>query len=238
MRHRDLAMKALGLLVIALPAVAEPRMVFIPEGGADSILMVGAETGETVRRIEGIEAVHGLSGAPGVPFLVAGSYAETLREDIAAMAQPEGVSADDHAAHHKSAAQPLGPKDAGLSIVTILDASNGDILRRIEVPGAVHHTAVSHDGRFAVATHPAGEGISVIDLSGFSVTGHVATGAMPNYATFGTDPALVYVSNTGTGTLFVSSRAEAKVWMIDAATLEERGVIPVEGEGHQMVALP
>ncbi|MCW3782877.1 YncE family protein [Defluviimonas salinarum] len=346
-------MKALGLLVIALPAVAEPRMVFIPEGSADSILLVGAETGETVRRIEGIEAVHGLSGAPGVPYLVAGSYAETPRDGIAAMAQPEGVSADDHAAHHKPAAKPLGPKDAGLSIVTILDASNGDILRRIEAPGAVHHTAVSPGGRFAVATHPAGDGISVIDLSTISVTGYVVTGAMPNYAVFGADPALVYISNTGngtisevdltrgivrrnmivegapehlaidvgagrlyiadadagrvvelaladgttlrtfdiggeihgiglsddgatlfvagrgagkltavdlalgetreaalapepyhltvipgTGTLFVSSRAEPKVWMIDAATLEERGVIPVEGEGHQMIALP
>ncbi len=353
MRHLNHVMPALGLLFIALPAVAETRMVFIPEGSANSILMVGADAGETVRRIEGIEAVHGLSGAPGAPYLVAGSYAETPRDDIAGMEQPEGVSSDDHAAHHEPAAKPLGPKDAGLSIVTILDVSNGDILRRIEVPGAVHHTAVSPDGRFAVATHPAGEGISVIDLSGFSVTGYVATGAMPNYAMFGTDPALVYVSNTGngtisevdltrgivrrnmivegapehlaidvgagrlyvadtdagrvvelaltdgttqrtfaiggeihgiglsddgttlfvagrgagkltavdlasgetretalapepyhltvipgTGTLFVSSRAEPKVWIIDATTLAERGVIPVEGEGHQMVALP
>ena len=344
---------ALGLVLLGLPAAAESGRVFIPEGSANSVLIVRAGTGEAVRRIDGVEAVHGLSGAPGAPYLVAGSYTEAPRDEIAAMAQPKGVSADDHAAHHTPAVKPLGPKDAGISIVTILDAKTGDILRRIEVPGAVHHTAISPDGKFAVATHPAGDGISVIDLATFSVTGYVTTGAMPNYAVFGADPNLVYVSNTGngtisevdlsraivrrnliagegpehmaaaaatdrlyvadadagrvlelslsdgetlrsldiggeihgiglsddgtmlfvagrgegklvavdlssgdrhetalapepyhltvipgSGTLFVSSRAEPKVWMIDASTLGERGTISVEGEGHQMVALP
>lgn len=343
----------LGLILLGLPAAAESGRVFIPEGSANSILVVRADTGETVRRVDGVEAVHGLSGAPDVPYLVAGSYTEAPREEIAVMTQPEGVSADEHAAHHAPAAKSMGPAGAGISIVTILDAATGDILRRIEAPGAVHHTAVSPDGKFAVATHPAGDGISVIDLSTFSVTAYVATGATPNYAAFGSDPALVYVSNTGngtisevdlargivrrnliagqapehiaiatetgrlyaadadagrvvelslsdgetlrsldigggihgiglsddrkmlfvagrgegklvavdlasgetqatalapepyhltvipgSGTLFVSSRAEPKVWIIDAATLEERGVIPIEGDGHQMVALP
>lgn len=343
----------LGLILLGLPAAAESGRVYIPEGSANSILVVRADTGKTLRRIDGVEAVHGLSGAPGVPYLVAGSYSEAPREEIAAMAQPKGVSADEHAAHHAPAAKSTGPSDAGISIVTILDAATGDVLRRVEVPGAVHHTAVSPDGKFAVATHPAGDGISMIDLTTFGVTAYVATGATPNYAVFGSDPNLVYVSNTGngtisevdlargivrrnliageapehmaivaeigrlyaadadagkvlevslsdgemlrsfdiggeihglslsddgttmfvagrgedklvavdlasgdthetalapepyhltvipgTGTLFVSSRAEPKVWIIDAATLEQRGVIPIEGEGHQMVALP
>lgn len=340
-----------GLLIAALPVAAGP--VFIPEGSAGSILMVEAGTGETLRRIEGLEAVHGLAGAPGVPWLVAGSFAETARAEAADVQPPAGVSADEHAAHHAPAAKPMGPADAGVSLLTILDAASGDILRRIEVPGAVHHTAVSPDGRFAVATHPGGDGISVIDLVSFTLAAYVTTGPTPNYAAFGTDPGVVYVSNTGNGTvsevdlsrgivrrnliveggpehlviapeagrlyaadaeagsvaevaigdgsvkrrfaiggeihgidlaedgtalfvagrgdgkiarvdlasgemrtaplapqpyhltvipggttLFVSSREDPIVWTVDAATLDALGAISVEGEGHQMVALP
>lgn len=191
----------IGLLFATGAFAAEPGTVFIPEGSANSVLVVRADTGETVRRIDGLEAVHGLAGAPGVPYLVAGSYAETAREDATDVERPEGVAADEHAAHHAPAAKPLGPADAGTSIVTILDAANGEILRRIEVPGAVHHTAVSPDGRFAVATHPGGDGISVIDLATLTLAVYVATGPTPNYAAFGADPGVVYVSNTGNGTV-------------------------------------
>ncbi|MDZ4094392.1 MAG: YncE family protein [Paracoccaceae bacterium] len=350
--HRFLT-PTLAFFLLALPAAAAPKAVFIAEGSADSILMVRADTGKTLRRIKGVEAAHGLSGAPGAPYLVAGSYTETPAENIVAAAKPEGVSADEHAAHHKPAVKGIGPADAGTSIVTVLDAQNGDIVRRIEVPGAVHHTAMSPDGRFAVATHPAGDGISVIDLNSFTATAYVTTGILPNYAVFAADPTVVYISNTGngtisevdltrgivrrnmivdgapehltinadadrlyvadsdggrvselaladgailrtfdiggeihgialsedgtslmvsgtaedkiaavdlasgemrvaelspqpyhltviprTGTLFVSSRQDPTVWIIDAATLEKRGMITVQGEGHQMVALP
>ncbi|WP_240504198.1 YncE family protein [Thioclava sp. JM3] len=343
----------LATLFVSAPALAAPPTVFIPEGSANSVLMVQAETGKVLRRINDVEAVHGLAGAPGVSYLVAGSYSEIPREDVASLEKPSTVSADDHAAHHAPKAVPMGPPDAGISLLSILEAKNGDILRRIEVPGAVHHTAVSPDGRFAVATHPTGDGISVIDLASFGMTAFVPTGSMPNYAAFGTDPNLVYVSNTGNGTisevdlsrgivrrnliagdtpehmavspetdrlyvadagagqvlelslsngdklrnfdiggeihglglsndgatlfvagreegklasvslatgevhtaplapepyhltvipdsdvLYVSSRAEPKVWIVDAATLRARGTVSVEGEGHQMVALP
>lgn len=342
-----------ALLLSTAIAAAEP-VVFVPEGSANTVLMVNAETGETVQTITGLEAVHGLSGAPGVPFLVAGSYAETDRAAIVELTQPEGVSEDEHAAHHSTAEdEPIGPSDAGISIVSILDATSGEIMRRIEVPGAVHHTAVSPDGRYAVATHPTGDGISVIDLTSFTLTAYIPTGSMPNYAAFGSDPDVVYVSNTGNGTisevdlgrgivrrnmvvgtgpehividpatavlyaadadagdvielsltdgtilrsfavggelhaidlsddratlfvagrgedkiaaitladgeiryadlspqpyhltnipgigtLFVSSRAEPTIWIIDQATMTARGEFQIEGEGHQMVALP
>ncbi len=188
--------------VLALTgSMAFAQTVFVPEGSANSILMVNAVTGAMINRIEGLEAVHGLAGAPGVPVLVAGSYAEIDREDIADTASPEGVSADEHAGHHAATAKPMGPAGAGLSLLSILDAETGEILRRIEVPGAVHHTAVSPDGRFAVATHPSGDGISVIDLETFTMTAWIPTGSMPNYAVFGADSGTVYVSNAGNGTV-------------------------------------
>ncbi len=192
---------AAALLLTSAMAVAQP-IVFVPEGSANTVLMVDATTGETIKQISGLEAVHGLSGAPGVPYLVAGSYAETDRAAIAELTQPEGVSQDEHVAHHtKPDEKSIGPSDAGISVLSVLDAATGEIVRRIEVPGAVHHTAVSPDGRFAVATHPSGDGISVIDLTTFTLTAFVPTGSMPNYAAFGSDPGVVYVSNAGNGTI-------------------------------------
>lgn len=193
---------AIAALMISTAMSSAQPLVFVPEGSANTVLMINADTGETIKSITGLEAVHGLSGAPGVPYLVAGSYAETDRAAIAEMAQPEGVSTDEHAAHHaKPAAKPIGPADAGISILSVLDAASGEIVRRIEVPGAVHHTAVSPDGRFAVATHPSGDGISIVDLTTFTLIAFVPTGSMPNYAAFGSDPNIVYVSNTGNGTI-------------------------------------
>lgn len=198
---RTFATTTAALLMTTAMTVAQP-IVFVPEGSANTVRMVDAATGETIRRITGLEAVHGLSGAPGVPFLVAGSYAETDRAAIEELSQPEGVTEDEHAAHHaKAEDKPIGPSDAGISILSVLDAATGEIVRRIEVPGAVHHTAVSPDGRFAVATHPSGDGISVVDLTTFKLTAFVPTGSMPNYAAFGSDPNLVYVSNAGNGTI-------------------------------------
>lgn len=332
---------------------AEPKLVFIPEGSAESVRVVDANTGDTLDRIDGLEAVHGLSGSSGSPYLVAGSYSETDRKDVAAMDQPEGVGADEHAAHHAKPTDAVGPADAGLSILSVIDAEKFEILRRIEVPGAVHHTAVAPDGLFAVATHPAGDGISVIDLTSFELVDWVATGPLPNYVAFGGGSDTVYVTNTGNGTIsevdlnrgivlrnmvagnapehlviatntdrayvadadagqvvelslseghalrvfdiggethgidlsedgqrllvagkendvlaavdletgqmvksalspapyhlttipgtgavFVSSREEPKIWIVDAMTLTPRSEIMISGEGHQMVALP
>jgi hypothetical protein len=129
-----------ALLITTAMVVAQP-VVFVPEGSANTILMVNPETGETINKITGLEAVHGLSGAPGVPYLVAGSYAETDRAAITELTQPEGVTEDDHVAHHSTSEDELiGPTDAGISILSVLDAATGEIIRRIEVPGAVHHT--------------------------------------------------------------------------------------------------
>lgn len=341
------------VLLAGLTGAAQAVTVFIPEGSGNQILKVDAATGQVIGRIEGLEAVHGLAGAPGVPYLIAGSYAETAADDATSVAKPEGVTEDEHAAHHAKPAVGAMPKDAGRSILTVLDSASGSVVRRIEVPGAVHHTAVSSDGRIAAATHPAGDGISLIDLKTLSFRAFIPTGSMPNYAIFGHDGGTIYVSNTGNGTvsevdvvkgfvkrnilagegpehivlsrdgsmlyavdadagkvneidlstgatlrsfeiggelhgmdlsedgatlfvsgkgenkivavdlasgsmrtaplgpapyhlttvtgtgkIYVSSRDEPKVWIVDPVTLKAMAEIPVEGEGHQMVVLP
>lgn len=198
-------------LSLSTPLAALAGTVFIPEGGANDVLIVDSETGQARGRIEGLEAVHGLAGAPGVKYLVAGSFTEIDREDAGQMAKPKNVSASDHAAHHAKKEKSAMPEDMGLSLVSIIDAATGEIVRRIEVPGAVHHTAVSPDGRWAVATHPAGDGISVIDLETLSFKGFIPTGPMPNYAVFAPAGDKVFVTNAGNGTLSEVDVAEGFV---------------------------
>ena len=199
-RKSNVSLIAFVAALSASMVFAEPVRVFIPEGSADAIRIVDGVSGAVLARVTGTEAVHGLAGAPTSPYLVAGSYAETDVENIEA-ARPQAVSVDEHAAHHAKPTKKLGPNNAGISLLSVIEASSGEIIRRVEVPGAVHHTAVSPDGRFAVATHPSEDGISVVDLSSFEVVAWVTTGPMPNYAVFGNDPTLVYVSNAGNGTI-------------------------------------
>lgn len=189
------------VLLAGLTGAAQAVTVFIPEGSGDQILMVDGVTGQVIGRIEGLEAVHGLAGAAGVPYLIAGSYAEITADEAAAIPNPEGVSEDEHAAHHATPAAGAMPANAGRSILTVLDAASGSVMRRIEVPGAVHHTAISSDGRYAAATHPAGDGISLIDLETLSFSAFIPTGSTPNYAIFSRDGGTIYVSNTGNGTI-------------------------------------
>ena len=113
-------------------------IVFIPEGSTDTVRMVKAETGKTIKRITGLEAVHGLSGSPSVPYFVAGSYAESDRASIA--------------------------------------LSTGNVTTALLSPEPYHLTTIP-----------------------------------------------------GTGTFYVSSRSESKVWIVDEATLTPVGDFPIEG---------
>ena len=190
-----------ALTVLLTSASAMAATVYIADGSADQIIVVDADTGRIERNITGLEAIHGLSGAPGVRYLAAGSYSEVAATEVLKLAKPEGVSDDEHAAHHAKPEVGAMPKDAAISILSILDAKSGEILRRIEVPGAVHHTAVSPDGRYVAATHPSGDGISIIDLEKLVFKAFLPTGLAPNYVVFSRDSGSVFVTNSGNGTI-------------------------------------
>ena len=183
------------------------QTIYIPEGSANSVLVVDGANGSTIRRIDGLEAVHGLSGTANSGVLVAGSLIETDKPVEA----PASVTADEHTAHHGASGKAIGPDIAGISILSIIDRASGTIIRRLEVPGAVHHTAMSPDGRYAVATHPGADGISIIDLSNYEVTGWVPTGPMPNYAIIDQSSQTAFVTNTGNGTVSEVDLARAFV---------------------------
>jgi YVTN family beta-propeller protein len=199
-------------VVIAAPvaAAAGESMVYIPLGEAGEVLIVDPSADRVVGRIADLPAVHGLAGAPGSPYLVAGSFAEAPAGQ-AAPEKPAGMSAEEHAAHHGGNPEASKPASEAASFVSVVRAADGKVVRRIEVPGAVHHVAMAPDGRYAVATHPGGDGISVIDLEHFKTTAYVETGPLPNYAAVSGDGSRVYVSNAGNDTV---SEVDATTWTV------------------------
>ncbi|NIR30828.1 MAG: beta-propeller fold lactonase family protein [Gammaproteobacteria bacterium] len=196
---------------LAVPAThAVGAELYIPLGSDDAIVVVDTERDAIVGRIDGVPAVHGLAATPDGARLVAGSYAEGPA-DSEPPAKPAGVSEDEHAAHHAPTAPTASAPASALSTVSVLRTKDRSVVRRIDVPGAVHHVAVSPDGRLAVVTHPSQGTISAIDLETYQVLATVATGPLPNYAAFGPDARRVYVSNAGNATV---SEVDAGRWIV------------------------
>lgn len=185
--------------VVAGPLAAKP-LVYVPLGAQGKIVIVDAATDKIVGTIGGVPVIHGLAATPDGRFLVAGSLQER-EAGGAAPAKPAGITAEKHAAHHKAA--PANRQKAGgvVSTVSVIRTADRSIVRRIDVPGAVHHVAIGPKGRFAVVTHPGKGSISAIDLTSYAVVATVPTGPMPNYAAFGPDGKRVYVSNAGNDTI-------------------------------------
>ena len=205
---KTFALGAVGALLIGTAAIAQP-FVYIPVGGAGQIQVVDAANGQIVDTYEGLTAVHGLAGTPDGKYLIAGSYTERDR-GTEAPAKPAGMSDEEHAAHHTAAPAGAAMNTDQVSTVTILRQDTGEVVRTVDVPGAVHHVTVSPDGRFAAVTHPAYDSISVIDLQSYEVT-TVKTGSLPNYMVFSPDSATLYVSNAGDNNIAVIS---TKHWMV------------------------
>jgi YVTN family beta-propeller protein len=171
---------------------------------------VDISTDKVVGRLEGLPAVHGLAATPDGRFLIAGSY-EGRERSGKAPPKPSAVSADDHAAHHKPSVSRPGQKSSEISTLTIVRIADKSVVRRIDVPGAVHHVAVSSDGKYAVVTHPNEDKISAIDLKSYRVVANISTGSLPNYAAFSPDGKRVYVSNAGNNTV---TSVDAIRWIV------------------------
>lgn len=195
---------------VASRAAAEP-IVYIPLGGAGEILVVDAGSDKVLRTIAGTPDVHGLAGSAAGRVLVAGRYSDAEPGEVAVPPKPAGMSEAEHRAHHPARAKPAAKGRKGVSFVSIIRGDGRSVARRIEVPGAVHHTAVTRDGRYAIATHPDNGGISIIDLTRFNVVKSIPTGPNPNYAVVARDGYRAYVSNAGNDTV---SEIDMNGWVV------------------------
>jgi YVTN family beta-propeller protein len=193
--------KMIPVLTLGVTAsVAAAPSVYIPLGNANQVQVIDAASDRVTGVVEGVENAHGLAVTPDGRFLVVGSYSELPPGAEAPPPRPEGMSEAEHERHHAKASR-SAPDKLGTSYVSVADTDTRKVFRRIDVRGAVHHVAVSPDGRFAVTTHPGSGGISVIALDAFAVIRTVPTGLAPNYAVFAGDGRSLFVSNAGDDTV-------------------------------------
>ena len=188
-------------LVVTAPLAMAETLVYVPLGGAGEVLVIDAASDRIIGQIAGLEEVHGLAGAAGGDYLVAGSYAETTPDQPAIPPKPKGMPEAEHRAHHAMPSESAATDREAVSMVSVIRVKDRKVVRRIAVPGAVHHSAVTPDGSHGVVTLPNNGGVGVIDLSTFRVVKTVPTGPLPNYAAFSADGKRLYVSNAGNGTI-------------------------------------
>lgn len=172
---------------------AAPYLAVPTTGEAGKIEIIDTATNAIVAQIDGLEEAHGLAVTPDGRHLIVASLTE--RDEDAAVKRPDGVSAEDHAAHHGG--EKASPDDAALGTAAVIDLQTGAMIRQLDVPGGVHHVAVSPDGRFAVLTHPGLASVSAIDLETYKVNTSILVGDDPNYAAFTADGTELLVSVAG-----------------------------------------
>jgi YVTN family beta-propeller protein len=223
--HRLSGLAALlVMLVAAARGEAAPFLYLVTATDPSQIEVIDVASDAVVARLPGFANAHGLAATTDGARIVVGSLDE--RTPGATIAKPAGVSAADHAAHHGGgAATPTGP---ALSVLTVLDGASGEVLRRIDVPGSVHHVAVSPNGRFAAATHPGGASVSVVDLNSGAVLATIPVGDNPNYAVFTPDGAALAVSVAG----------QDVIALIDTGEWQVAGRIAVGGSPEHIVQSP
>jgi len=195
-------------LLFPVITVAELRM-YVPTGKANDLVIIDLNTDKVIGRIPELENAHGLAASPKSDYLVAGSMQPVGTGAASGAVKPSAVSEAEHAAHHAAGSQ---ESTAGApSYVSIVHPEHGHVMRRIAVRGLTHHTAVSPDGKYAIAVHSGAGGISIIDLASMIVVKEVQTGRSPNYALFNKKGTRLYVSNAFSGTV---SEIDSRDWNV------------------------
>jgi len=226
-------MNKYGVIVAAIlplsPLVMAEPMMYVPTGNTNEVVIIDLKTDTIVGRIDELENAHGLSGSPNSEYLVAGSMQMPKMGPSAAPEKPAAVSEAEHAAHHKSG---MGGnvKSAGKSYLSLIHLKHGHVMRRFAVRGLTHHTAISPDGKIAVAVHSGLGGISIIDLDKLSVLASIDTGEGANYAVFSDDGRRLYVSNAGTNSITeIDTRTWKRTGEFKAGKAPEHMVLGFQG---------
>lgn len=209
-RRRVIGVATLTLALAPLGLIAAP-LVYVPAGAANRVLVIDSTVDKVTAEIGGVENTHGLAGGPAGRRLFAGSL--KLRAAGDTPVKPTGMSDDEHRSHHAAAgnAKPVANSGGMIGTVYEIDAARRRISRQIDVPGAVHHTLVTPDGRYGIATLPTAGAISVVDLDKGEQVAQVATGPTPNYIVASRDGDRLWVSNAGNDTV---SEIDTQRWIV------------------------
>jgi len=198
----------LCVFLLFISSILEARPVlFVATGPSNEVIKIDLSTNKVIGKIGELENAHGLAGHPTSEYLVAGSMNRGGKKQSM---KPSSVSEEDHKAHH-AAQSKQGKSSEQHSFVSIVHPKHGHVMRRVKVQGITHHTAVSPNGKEAIAVHSTLGGISVLDLNKMSVITTVKTGQVPNYAVYSHGGKFVFVSNAGSGTV---SKVSTKNWDI------------------------
>ena len=162
-------------LGLAGPSLAATT-VYVPVGSANEILVIDGERDQVIGSIGDVTNPHGLAASDRSGLLVAGSMSLAPQNQ----AIPEGMSEDDHNAHHADGNLQKTQAAGNLSNITIIDANAKRVVKRIDVNGISHHSAITPDGKYALATHTTAGNVSIIDLQGKNLLRTLETGPVPN----------------------------------------------------------
>lgn len=193
----------------SLMSAADTNRAFIPMGTANAVGVIDLQDRQMTSTIEGTLNTHGSALTPDRQYLVVSSLSSFDRQEP--VTRPEGVSEDDHAAHH-GGGQAAEQEAESPGLLYLVNTSAGTIDRKLEVPGPVHHVLVTVDGRYAVSTHPSSGSISIVDLASGELVKTVATGPAPNYLVAMDDGQSLLVSNSGNGTV---SLVDTRHWFVE-----------------------
>lgn len=223
---RTAGLVSIFLMLISLGGARAGELVYVPTGDAGAVDVIDAATGGVLERPAGFPEAHGLAASPDGRFIVVGSYSER-REGMLPEA-PEGVSAGDHAAHHQGGSRTDALAQPAVSTVSVFDRIAGKTVRRIDVPGAVHHVAISRDSTTAIVTQPGIDSVTAVDLQTFEVIATIETGSSPNYALF----------LPGGDTIAMSASGENRVQFLNTKTWRIDGTVDVGDMPEHLVLSP
>ena len=200
----------LSTFTLLFPIITNAQpLLYVPTGSTNDVLIIDLSTDKIIGRIDELENAHGLSSSRHTEYLVAGSMQAPGTKKSGA-ARPAKMSEAEHAAHHANT-KSKAEQTTTPSYVSIIHAKHGRVIRRVEVRALTHHTAVSPDGKIAIAVHSGAGGISVIDLNKMKVIKTLQTGTWPNYAVFTSDGNFLYITNAGMGMV---SEINTRTWQI------------------------
>lgn len=229
---RNGALSAVAAIIVAMAPMAASAapQVLMPTGQAGAVLIIDSADDTVVGEITGVENTHGLAAGLSGSMALAGSLNPV--EPGSVLDKPAGMSEDEHAAHHGGSggggAKQILSNAASTGIAYQIDTAQRRVVKQITVPGFVHHTVVTPDGRYGLSTHPTSGGVSVIDMTAGELIKQIATGPVPNYAVANADGSSIWVSNSGNDTI---SEIDTTHWIV-------RRNVMVGGAPEHMVLSP